>query len=99
MGLRVKIGGEGEKDRDMDFLASIEMLIMDQADVFIMQNWSHVLHIFEHLHLTPSQDRGIDFSRIRMWSLAGHAAAYRFATDSLTVLLIELDSILRRLPF
>ena len=36
------IGSEGEERRDYDFLTSVEVLIMDQADVFAMQNWDHV---------------------------------------------------------
>jgi hypothetical protein len=35
-------GGQPEHQRGLDFLSSIEVLIMDQADVFSMQNWAHV---------------------------------------------------------
>lgn len=31
------IGAEGDKERDFDFLASIEILILDQTEVFLMQ--------------------------------------------------------------
>ena len=53
------------------------MLIIDQMDVLAMQNWDHVSHIFEHMHLQPSQSHGIDFSRVRMWSLNGLSKFYR----------------------
>ncbi|XP_060594439.1 U3 small nucleolar RNA-associated protein 25 homolog [Ruditapes philippinarum] len=77
LGLRTLIGSEGDKERDYDFLNSIEMLIIDQADVLMMQNWDHILHIMQHLHLQPQESHGVDFSRVRMWTLNGWGKYYR----------------------
>ncbi|XP_077341839.1 U3 small nucleolar RNA-associated protein 25 homolog [Lithobates pipiens] len=77
LGLRTIIGSEGEKNRDFDFLSSIEILIIDQADIYLMQNWEHVLHLMSHLNLQPTDSHGVDFSRVRMWSLSNWSKYYR----------------------
>jgi len=84
LGLKLVIGDEvegedGEKKRvgDSDFLSSIELLILDQADIFLMQNWEHVTSVLDRLHLQPKDSHGVDFSRVRHWSLDGHARHYR----------------------
>lgn len=77
LGLRMIVGAPGDKERDYDFLASIELLILDQADVFLAQNWDHVLHVLDHLHLQPQSARNTDFSRVRSWCLNGWSRFYR----------------------
>lgn len=77
LGLRILIGAEGEADRDYDFLASIELLILDQAELFLMQNWDHMIHVLNHLHLQPKESHGTDFSRIRSWCAHGWTKYYR----------------------
>ncbi|XP_019404972.1 PREDICTED: digestive organ expansion factor homolog isoform X2 [Crocodylus porosus] len=54
LGLRTVIGAEGEKKRDFDFLSSIEILIIDQADIYLMQNWEHILVAVRNVPMTGS---------------------------------------------
>ncbi|XP_021440742.2 digestive organ expansion factor [Oncorhynchus mykiss] len=77
LGLRTVLGVDGEAKRDYDFLSSIEILVVDQADVFLMQNWEHLLHVMKHLNLQPLDPHGVDFSRVRMWNLNNWAKYYR----------------------
>ncbi|GAA5994583.1 rRNA-binding ribosome biosynthesis protein UTP25 [Rhodotorula paludigena] len=73
LGLRTSI----EKDGDSDFLSSIEVLIVDQMDVMLMQNWDHVQFVLERLNHLPATDHGIDFSRVKPWYLDGLAPFLR----------------------
>ncbi|XP_047668899.1 U3 small nucleolar RNA-associated protein 25 homolog [Tachysurus fulvidraco] len=77
LGLRTLIGVEGEAQRDFDFLSSVELLVLEQSDVFLMQNWEHVLHVMKHMNLQPLDSHGVDFSRVRMWNLNNWARFYR----------------------
>lgn len=81
LGLRMAIGSDETKEKhkklDYDYLSSIEVVIMDQADALLMQNWEHIEFIFEHLNLQPQEAHGCDFSRVREWSLDSKAANFR----------------------
>ncbi|KAK8916615.1 hypothetical protein KSP39_PZI023346 [Platanthera zijinensis] len=68
---------EAEKEKDVDYLSSIEVMIIDHADVIDMQNLSHVNTVIEHLNCIPSKQHGTDMMRIKKWYLEGHAPFYR----------------------
>ncbi|CAI5967399.1 unnamed protein product [Closterium sp. NIES-64] len=78
IGLVTKLGEAMEdSEKDMDFLSSIEIVIVDQADVILMQNWAHVEAVFAQLNKLPVKQHGTDFMRVREWYLNGWAGHYR----------------------
>lgn len=62
---------------DRDFLSSIEIVVLDQADIFLMQNWEHILDIMQHINRIPKKPRKMDISRVRMYHLEDWSKYYR----------------------
>lgn len=76
------VAGEGSKKRkkqaaDFDFLSSIQLVIIDQADVMSMQNWEHLQIVMEHLNRIPTAAHECDFTRVMKSFLDGKAAEGR----------------------
>lgn len=96
LGLRMTVGAEGEEERDYDFLASMELLVMDQTELFVMQNWDHLLHVLDHLHLQPKNSHDTDFSRVRSWCVNGWTKYYRQTLVFSGVSLPEIHAIFNK---
>lgn len=63
---------------NVDFLSSIEQVIVHQFDVLAYQNLEHVHDIFNHLNQLPRENHSqTDYSRIRPYFLNGCASYYR----------------------
>ncbi|KAM0985912.1 hypothetical protein ACFX13_013370 [Malus domestica] len=65
------------KEKDVDYLSSIEVLVIDHAVVVTMQNWDFLKSAVEQLNRIPSKQHGTDVMRIRPWYLDGCAHFYR----------------------
>ena len=95
LGLRLVTGVEGQGGKtDTDFLSSIEMMIVDQAEVLLMQNWDHVSTIMEQLHQQPRESHGVDYGRIRLWCLDGNSKFYRQTVGEGISLLASISIVL-----
>lgn len=78
LGLKMLVApSEDGKDGNSDFLSSIEICLMEDADVLLMQNWDHVNDILSMLNQEPQSNNDTDFSRVRSYMLEGQAANWR----------------------
>jgi U3 small nucleolar RNA-associated protein 25 len=62
----------------------------------IIQNWDHLLHVFDHLHLQPREAHGTNFARVRSWALNGWSKYYRQTLLFSSVMLPELNAVMSR---
>ena len=61
-----------------------------------MQNWEHVTFIMEKLHQRPTKSPGVDFSRVRLWTLDELSTLYCQSLFFSSVPMVELNAIFNR---
>ena len=76
IGMRMVIGEEGETEGESDFLSSIEVVMVDRANIVMMQNWEHLMHLVETVNCVPKKIE-TDISRVRQWSIKNLGKLYR----------------------
>ena len=77
LALKMATSGDDENEGDVDFLSSVEVCMVLNADVLLMQNWDHVGSCLEALNHQPTKSNDTDFSRVRNYLLAGQAAYWK----------------------
>jgi U3 small nucleolar RNA-associated protein 25 len=80
LGLRLameKVDSEERVLSEWDFLSSVEVIYVHQADVLMMQNWDHVEYVLKYCNKIPRENRGADFNRIRPYFLDDLAQSHR----------------------
>jgi len=55
LGLRMVVGSREEKNRDFDFLSSVDIAVFDRADALRMQNWNHLQECLQVLNVQPAK--------------------------------------------
>lgn len=106
IGLSMILEHEDKKKRDYDFLSSIEVVIVDNANQIEMQNWDHVSTVFKYLNSVPKKFHDADFSRIRMWSINDKAKYFtqkivfsEFSTPNINSLVNKSVNLAGKLKF
>ena len=76
LGLRLAVEN-GKPPQSFDFLSSLEVIILHQADVIYMQNMEHAQFILSKCNQLPEHDHDTDFSRIRPYFLNDKSMEHR----------------------
>ncbi|BHF62200.1 hypothetical protein SprV_0100518100 [Sparganum proliferum] len=78
LGLETLFNDTEDKTQDVQYVtASIELLIVDQAEFLLMQNWAAVQDIVARLNQRPAKPSITSPARIRLAYLAGFGSRFR----------------------
>lgn len=71
-----RIAGQ-TRNRDFDFLSSVEILIIDRADILYQQNCKNFMDTVKSFNHLPKESHDCNFFRVRMYALDGNAKYFR----------------------
>ena len=80
-----------------DFLSSISLVYLDLADVFLMQNYQHLIEVLSLINQLPKSDQDCDFARIKEYYLDGRAGLVRQTIMVSNIHAPELNAVFSRL--
>ncbi|CAM8913404.1 unnamed protein product [Rhodiola kirilowii] len=87
---------EADKEKDVDYLSSVEVFIIDHADIISMQNWDHVRTVVPYFNRMPKKQHGTDFMRVKRWYLDGLSKYYRQTIVLGSYLTPEMNALFNR---
>lgn len=97
LGLKMLLApDEDGKLGDSDYLSSIEICLVQHADIMMMQNWDHVNDVLSALNQAPQKNNDTDFSRVRKYMLEGQADRWRQLILSTDIIDPSLQSAFKR---
>lgn len=73
LGLRMIL--DGDAGNESHLVASIQIAVIDKADIMLQQNWEHLTIIFSHMHTQPTKIEA-DISRVRQCYIDGLSKFY-----------------------
>lgn len=92
--MRLVTGATGDEKREFSFLSSIDILIIEQANVLYMQNWQHIEEILPLMNKTPKyKDMTNSLDEIREYHFENLSKFYRQTIVSSQYNFPELNSI------
>lgn len=92
--MRLLTGAKGDENREFSFLSSIEILVIDQANILYMQNWQHMEEILQIMNKTPKyKDMTNSLDEIREHHFENLSKFYRQSIVSTQHNFPELNSI------
>lgn len=77
IGLKLIMENNESAKLSYDFLSSIEIAIIHQADILYMQNWEHVEFVMNHCNKLPVTDHDTDYSRVHPYFLEQQSHMHR----------------------